>query len=580
MSELHSSPPGVTRWLLGVASGLRSAMVLACLLACITRFVSLAMYLIAGLGLLRVLGLSVAPWLPQPTLVLSAALLIGLGLLKGLVRYAEQYVGHRVAFLALSRLRSVMYRAYERQAPFGGNRRSGAMLSKATSDIDRVEVFFAHTLPPAVAALVVSVGASLFVWSIAGPTPAAALAAGYIMLGLVVPGLGLRTVQRAVADTARARTAQSQALAETLRGAETIADYGAERAMLRRVMQRGPDSLIASKAAWMSGVRSALVAIVPWLSAIVVLAVGPGSVQPGELVLVLVLCVPSFEAVRAVEGFVLSLQDSLASARRLYDVDKAPVTTSEGTEAPAVEGTSLIVRQLSAGYAQGAVVQDIDFHVAGGGLLAVLGGSGSGKSTVAAALVRSIESDGQMQLGGVDLRTLPLDQLRERILLVAQTPVLIRGSVRENLLLGRDDITDEQLREVLQELGLASWLAAQKSGLDTRLGERGSRLSGGQRQRLGIARALLRQPQVLILDESTSALDADSESLVFQALQRRLHSGMAAIMVSHRLSVLPYADTALVLHDGRVVETATPQTLIARSDSMLRAMIQREAGNL
>src|SRR5690606_28200035 len=156
--------------------------------------------------------------------------------------------------------------------------------------------------------------------------------------------------------------------------------------------------------------------------------------------------------------------------------------------------------------------------------------------------------------GQVPLADASLDELRRRISLVSQEAVMVRGTLRENLLLGAEGISDEAMEEVLEELGLGAWLRKQKQGLQTRLGDRFTRLSGGQRQRLALARALLRNPAVLILDESSSALDERSEQLVHQAVAARAREGMAVLMISHRLSILEQAQEILVMHEGKVVE--------------------------
>ena len=196
---------------------------------------------------------------------------------------------------------------------------------------------------------------------------------------------------------------------------------------------------------------------------------------------------------------------------------------------------------------------------------------------MALALVRAIASTGSLSLGGVELEQAELAELRRHIVLVEQQAVLVRGTVRENLLLGATGTTDEQLREVLSELGLDGWLAAQRGGLDAPLGGRGTRLSGGQAQRLAIARALLRHPRVLVLDESTSALDAASEQLVLDAIDRRRSHGMAVLLVSHRISILHRADAVLVLQDGQLAETGQPAGLLADPHSLFSQMAVREA---
>ena len=205
----------------------------------------------------------------------------------------------------------------------------------------------------------------------------------------------------------------------------------------------------------------------------------------------------------------------------------------------------------------------------------MVGESGSGKSSIAAALVRSVEAEGMASFADVQLEAASLAQLRQRIILVSQEAVMVRGTLRENLLLGAEGISDAAMEAVLEELGLGPWLCKQKDGLQTRLGDRFARLSGGQRQRIALARALLRQPAVLILDESTSALDAASEQLVLAAVEARRTAGMAVLMISHRISILHRAQSVLVLRDGRVCERGAAQDLLADEQSLFSRMSVR-----
>ncbi|WP_347037916.1 ABC transporter ATP-binding protein [Glutamicibacter halophytocola] len=195
-------------------------------------------------------------------------------------------------------------------------------------------------------------------------------------------------------------------------------------------------------------------------------------------------------------------------------------------------------------------------------------------------MVRALEYTGTISFGGVDITAASLEDLRRKVILVSQEALTVRGTVRDNLLLGMEGISDGQLVAVLEELGLATWLAQQKSGLDTRLGDRGARVSGGQRQRLALARALIREPAVLILDESTSALDAATEQCVLEAVERRRQQGMAVLMISHRLATVGQAQMIVVLDEGVVAERGNASELLAQADSLFSQMAMREVDRI
>lgn len=573
---------GAVRWILASTRDIVAPLLLASVLACLTRLVALAIYYVAGLGLIRASGLVLALPGSAAGYGVLAGWLIALALAKGVLRYAEQYVGHKVAFLALARLRTQVYADYERQAPFASGAHSGSMLQRAVRDIDRVEVFFAHTLPPAVAALVTSaLVAALVGFGVDGPS-GLILLGGYLVLGLLVPWLGLGSLRRAAGAEATARARTSRAIGDTLSGAEAVFSLDAQAAMTARLGRacRLPGGV--RRASWVRGLRASAVAVVPWLAVLGVAVAGLGRVPGGELILLLVLTVPSFEAVRGVEGFVGSLQESLHSIRTLYTnhLAEPPVTEPGAARALGPAGDGLQVQDLSVQRQGRTVLRALDLELGRGERVALVGESGSGKSTLAAALLRAVDSHGTVLLDGVPIDELTLSDLRTALVLVAQDDSLVRGTLRENLTLGRTGMTDATLAGVLQELGLGQWFAAQREGLDTRLGERGSRISGGQRQRLVLARALLREPQFLILDEATSALDTHTETLVMQALARRVDAGMGLLMISHKLGVLQDFAEVIVLADGEVIERGSAAALLDRPDSLFARMRRRELASI
>ncbi|MGP9783990.1 amino acid ABC transporter ATP-binding/permease protein [Glutamicibacter sp. AOP12-B1-11] len=581
MMKPHGQQPSSlasARWLIAQTRDLLPPVLLACLLACLTRLVALAIYLFAGLGLVAAIGLQLPAGLPRLPFGLLVAAIIFAGLCKGGLRYAEQYVGHKVAFLALARLRSTMYEAYQRQAPFAAaSKNSGSMLAKATRDIDKVEVFFAHTLPPAAAALLVSGAVLGCVYQVFGGTATLILAGGYLLVGLLLPLLGVGALRQAAGSAAQVRGSQNRIIIESLAGIEVLHAFGAGGRMLKRMDEAGTaDAREAHRASWVTGLRAALSQIIIWGSALALLLTDSAQGTAATIILV-VIAVPSFEPVRAVDGFVLGLQDSLASARRLFATASAPPAVAEPSEAGDLPDTgTLNVQDLTVRHGQREVVQQVDFTVEAGELVALVGASGSGKSSIAAALVRALPAGGRLSFGGAALDALPLQALRSRIVVVSQEAVMVRGTVRENLLLGTTGTSDEELRAVLEELGLGPWLEQQPQGLDTRLADRSTRLSGGQRQRLALARALLRHPALLVMDESTSALDAASEALVLKAINERRGYGMGVLMISHRLSIVQEASEVLVLREGRVVETGSPQQLLADGTSEFYQMVLRE----
>jgi len=214
-------------------------------------------------------------------------------------------------------------------------------------------------------------------------------------------------------------------------------------------------------------------------------------------------------------------------------------------------------------YQQGEpVLRAASFNVAEGEIVALVGETGVGKSTACHLLIRFYNLDsGTIRLGGVDITKLPLAYLRQQVALVSQDIFLFEGSIRENLLIGAPEATDEQLQAAARAAHAEEFILSFSDGYDTLVGERGIRLSGGQKQRIGIARALLKDAPVLLLDEATSAVDAETERSIKEAVLH-LVEGRTVLIVAHRLSTIRAADRIVMLEDGKVVETGSYQSLV------------------
>jgi ATP-binding cassette subfamily B protein len=261
----------------------------------------------------------------------------------------------------------------------------------------------------------------------------------------------------------------------------------------------------------------------------------------------------------------LKIQDALVAADRLYQVMDSAVEPIGGGKAARFQRVRRSIKLRGVGFKYGcraAVLKDVDLRIPAGKVVAIVGESGSGKSTLLKLLMRFYDpTAGQISIDGVDLRDFELGSLRARIGVVAQEPFIFTGTVRENIALGRPEATLDEVIRAARAAGLDEFIAGLPQRYETVIGERGANLSGGQRQRLAIARALLKQPEVLIFDEATSHLDTATE----RAIQRNLRTafaGKTVILVAHRLSTIKDADTIYVLHGGRVVEKGTHQRLM------------------
>jgi ATP-binding cassette subfamily B protein len=289
-------------------------------------------------------------------------------------------------------------------------------------------------------------------------------------------------------------------------------------------------------------------------------------VTAGDVVMLSALLTTLTGATTTLAGLAPVITKGLESVRSVGEVLQAPeLEDNEGkSEVSSLRGAVTFQHVTYAYESDRAAVRDFELTVVPGETVALVGASGAGKSTVLNLVIGFIRpTSGRILLDGTDMSTLDLRTYRRFLSVVPQESILFDGTIRENVAYGMDDADEESVRAALRDANALEFVDRLPQGLDTLVGERGARLSGGQRQRLAIARALIRDPRVLVLDEATSALDTRSEALVQQALARLLH-GRTTFVVAHRLSTVRGADRIVVMGDGRILETGTHDDLLAR----------------
>lgn len=260
-----------------------------------------------------------------------------------------------------------------------------------------------------------------------------------------------------------------------------------------------------------------------------------------------------------------SLMDALPSADRFFDLIDRPIEVSDAPDAVAFEGLrdGIRIRNLSFAYGDDAVLKDISLDVPKGARVALVGKTGAGKTTLADLLLRFYDpSAGSIELDGVDLRRLERSSFLERVAVVTQEPFLFGGTIWDNILYGRPGAADADVRAAAKTAHVDEFVDALPHGWSTEVGEQGVKLSGGQRQRITIARAILRNPDILIFDEATSSLDAKSERYVREAVDR-LMEGRTVFVIAHRLSTVRGADQIVVLEDGRITRVGSHDELMS-----------------
>ncbi|MBC3192347.1 thiol reductant ABC exporter subunit CydC [Pseudonocardia sp. C8] len=529
----------------GIAAG---ALLGALATACGAGLLSLAAWLLA----------TAAEHPPVTALSVAVVLTRALGVGRGVARYAERLVGHDAALRALADLRNRVYARLAATEPVR-RFRSGDLVSRLVSDTDSVQDLVVRGVLPMVAAALVGSGAVLLATVLLVPG-GALLAAGLLLAGLAVPALAAALSHRPAARAARARARLSTGLVDLLDGAPDLLAYGATGRAVRAV-ERADDALTrtARRDAALLGLGAGSGALLAGLTLAGTLLLGVAAVDAGTLdavpMAVLVLtALAAFEIVAPLPAAAAKLAGVRAGLARLVPVlTAAPsVAHRDPGPGPLPARGDLRIRGLTAAYPEPdggpgrTVLAGLDLDVAEGEHVAVVGASGSGKSTLAAVLFRFLDPvAGSVTLGGRELATRPPDEVRRVVSGVPADPHVFDSTVRENLRLAAPDATDADLSAVLRRVGLAGL------GLDAEVGAHGARLSGGMRRRLAVARALLVDPAVLVLDEPTAHLDADTRDTVLDDLLAAA-AGRSVVLITHDPAVLDRVDAVHTLRDGRL----------------------------
>jgi len=514
------------------------------------------------------------------------AVLAALVVPTALTPLLESYLNHVAAFEVLADLRTRVYEAFERLAPaYLLERRSGDLGATVSDDVEQLELFYAHTLTPlavAVAAPVAALaGLSWFHWSLP-----LVLAPPLVLLATVPSWLRRRA--QAQGTELRGHLAELSAeAAGAVAGLRELVTFGAGDRQRARIADLD-DRLLATKVAHArrSGLEHAIVDVltVAGLIAVLVTAallVTGGALDPALAPVAVVMALTTFTPVIAVTDVARDLNVVSASADRIAEVLAATPSVTDLVAEPPPGPIEPRVRfdQVSFRYGPGLpdAVTGVSLTIEPGETVALVGASGAGKSTCANLLLRLWDVDaGAITIGGHDLRAFPQEALRELITLVPQDVYLFATSIRDNIRLGRPGATDEEVEAAAAAALADEFIAGLPDGYDTVPGEMGAQLSGGQRQRIAIARALLKDAPVLVLDEAVSNLDTVSESEVGEAMARA-RSGRTTLVIAHRLSTIRAADRIVVLAGGRVAETGTHDELVAR-DGAYTALVRSQLG--
>ena len=511
--------------------------------------------------------------LDQPFVTRMALLALAVYVAKGITQFLRSYMAHIAGWGVVADARKHIYKHVQRLSlRFYEDKQTGQLMSRVVNDTDKFELLIAHAVPDIAANVLTLVGVTgvllYFNWKLA--------LLSMVPIPLIVYGLYAfaKVVRPAFLRERKTLGALNAILADNFSGVREIKTFTREKEEIERVGERinkfRDSTLYALK---MLAIFRPFIEFTSSLGTIVVIYFG-GRLVLGEslavedLVLFFFLLELFYQPLHHLSDAWEKIQEALASADRvadLMDVEPEIVDKAGAVVLTARAQGALQFENLRFGYLEGqTVLDDINIDVPAHATVALVGPTGVGKSTLAGLIPRFYDVwEGAIRLDGIDIRDLEVESLRRQISMVLQDVFLFHGTARENILFGRDDASEEEMFAAAKIANAHEFIEKLPNGYDTMIGERGVKLSGGQKQRLSIARAVLKDAPILILDEATSSVDTETEMLIQQALER-LMVGRTTVVIAHRLSTIRNADLIVVLEEKGIAEMGTHSELMAR----------------
>ncbi len=485
-----------------------------------------------------------------------------LAISRAVLRYLERYATHRATLRILTSVRVWFYRAIEPLAPARlAAYHSGDLLTRIVADIDALEDFYVRVLVPPIVAVLVTILGAMLLGSFA-PVLGLALVGFLVLTGVVLPLASRRLSREPASALVATRAALGAMLVDEIRGIADLVAFDEGERHRARVLAIGRElDRTGERLAVARGVTAALAALFTSLAGVTVLAIAIPLVTDARLDGVFLALVPlaamaCFEAVAPLSLSVQMLDGTEKAAARLFElVDVAPEVTDPPAPAALPTSHQIEVRGLRFRYGteEPLVLDGLDLSVSDGGSVALVGPSGSGKSTLVSLLLRFWDyQEGEISIGGRDLRDYRVEDVRRMLGVVSQQVHLFNATIRDNLAVADADATDERMEAACRMAQLHDTIVALPDGYGTRIGENGVRLSGGERQRLAIARAILKDAPILVLDEATANLDVLTERRLLESIAPFM-AGRTTLIISHRGTVAERVDEVLVMDAGHAV---------------------------
>lgn len=518
-----------------------------------------ALTILSSVGLMATSAWLISKSALRPSIAdlgVSVVLVRFLGISRGVFRYLERLVAHDTTFRILARLRVILYSALEPLAPARlSDHHSGDLLAGVIADVDTLQDVYLRVIAPPASALLVG-WITVSVYTAFDPFLGLVVLSGLILIGVGLPLISYRMGLNPGKARIEARAQLQTALVDGIQGMAESLLYGFT-ALQDQKLNAYSQSLARSERAMArsEGLQSAFMVLVVNGTALAVLAAAINRVEGITLAALTLASTAAFEVVTPLATAAAHLGGALDAARRLFSmVEAAPVVIEAPIVAPPSQDYTVRFERVTFAYrpTEAPVLKGFNLDLPAGVKVAILGQSGAGKSTLTHLLVRFWEvTEGRITLGGTDIRDLGLTDLRQQIGVMSQQAHLFNTSLHENIRIGLEGASDEQVVQAADQAGLHDLIKRLPEGGETLVGERGARLSGGERQRVALARVLLKNAPIWVLDEPTANLDAQTEQSLFESILQTL-SGRTLILLTHRRVILDRMDRVYWLQEGQL----------------------------
>ena len=487
---------------------------------------------------------------------------VGCGVVRGGLRYLEQYSNHYIAFKLLAVLRDKIFGALRVLCPAKlESKQKGSIIAMITSDIETLEVFYAHTISPICIAVLVSLAVFLFVGFVSSWYLALVALAGFVAIGIVVPFISSGKLKASGVNYRREFAGFNSYFLDSIKGIKDIVLNNAEKDRESEVNRRS-DILLKETKKMKNGITKASAATELMVTLFIVISLIVGillvhfeMLDLGKMLIGVVTIFGSFGPVLAVSALPGNLTQTFASGDRVLNLLEEKPAVTPVKDGKTFDYENLSVKDLSFAYEENApVLKDVCLHAEKGEIIGIVGESGCGKSTFLKLLLRFWEKDrGEIDYNGIDVDTIDSDNLLDNVTMVSQTTYLFDESIKVNLRIAKPNATQEEIERACKMASVHDFIMSLPEGYKTQVGAMGDNLSAGEKQRIGLARALLKGSELILLDEPTSNVDSINEGMILKSLAEQ-KSKKSIILVSHRESTMAIADRIYKVDAGIMSE--------------------------